>query len=39
VLGIVGALLLLGGGGLGWYAWRSVRPANKLGYRKDFLRR
>jgi hypothetical protein len=39
VLGIFGALLLLGGGGLGWYAWRSGRPANRLGYRKDFLRK
>jgi hypothetical protein len=39
VLGVVGVLLLLGGGGLGWYAWRSGRPANRLGYRKDLLRR
>lgn len=39
VLGIVGALFLLGGAGLGWYAWRSGRPTHKLGFRKDLLRR
>jgi murein DD-endopeptidase MepM/ murein hydrolase activator NlpD len=30
VLGIVGALLLLGGAGLGYYAWRSSKPESKL---------
>ncbi len=30
LLGIVGGLLLLGGAGLGWYAWRSGRPASKF---------
>jgi len=27
---IFGAILLLGGAGLGWYAWRSARPESKL---------
>jgi hypothetical protein len=31
ILAIFGALLLLGGAGLGWYAWRSARPESKLG--------
>ncbi len=31
LLGIVGGLLLLGGAGLGWYAWRMGRPASKFG--------
>ena len=30
VLGIFGALFLLGGAGLGYYAWRSGRPDSKL---------
>jgi hypothetical protein len=30
MLGIVGALLLLGGIGLGYYAWRTSRPESKL---------
>jgi hypothetical protein len=30
ILAIFGALLLLGGAGLGWYAWRSARPESKL---------
>ncbi|KXK10728.1 MAG: hypothetical protein UZ14_CFX002003114 [Chloroflexi bacterium OLB14] len=30
LLGIVGGLLLLGGAGLGYYAWRSSRPESKL---------
>ncbi|MBI3167193.1 MAG: LysM peptidoglycan-binding domain-containing protein [Chloroflexi bacterium] len=30
VLGIFGALLLLGGAGLGYYAWRSNKPESKL---------
>jgi murein DD-endopeptidase MepM/ murein hydrolase activator NlpD len=29
-LGILGAILLLGGGILGYYAWRSARPQSKL---------
>lgn len=29
-LGIFGAILLLGGAGLGYYAWRSGRPESKL---------
>ena len=30
VLGIFGALLLLGGAGLGYYAWRTGKPESKL---------
>jgi len=30
ILGIVGGLLLLGGIGLGYYAWRTSRPESKL---------
>lgn len=30
VLGIVGGLLLLGGAGLGYYAWRTSKPESKL---------
>jgi murein DD-endopeptidase MepM/ murein hydrolase activator NlpD len=30
VLGILGALFLLGGGALGYYAWRSGKPESKL---------
>jgi hypothetical protein len=30
VLGIFGILFLLGGAGLGYYAWRSSRPESKL---------
>jgi uncharacterized membrane protein len=30
MLGILGAVLLLGGAGLGYYAWRSGRPESKL---------
>ena len=31
ILAIFGALLLLGGAGLGWYAWRSAKPESRLG--------
>ena len=30
LLGIIGALLLLGGAGVGYYAWRSNKPDSKL---------
>jgi LysM repeat protein len=30
LVAILGALLLLGGAGLGWYAWRSAKPESKL---------
>ncbi len=30
LFGILGAVLLLGGAGLGWYAWRMGRPESKL---------
>lgn len=30
ILGIIGTLLLLGGVGLGYYAWRTSRPESKL---------
>ncbi len=30
LFGIIGGLLLLGGVGLGYYAWRSGRPETKL---------
>lgn len=30
ILGIIGSLLLLGGIGLGYYAWRTSRPESKL---------
>jgi hypothetical protein len=30
ILGIIGGLLLLGGIGLGYYAWRTSRPESKL---------
>ncbi len=30
IFGILGAVLLLGGAGLGWYAWRMGRPESKL---------
>jgi len=30
VLGIFGILFLLGGAGLGYYAWRSSKPESKL---------
>jgi hypothetical protein len=39
LMGILGGILLLGGGGLGWYAWRMNRPASKLGRGSDLLKR
>jgi len=39
ILGIAGAVLLLGGGGLGWYAWRMGRPASKLSGSSSFLKK
>ena len=39
VLGIVGAVLLIGGGALGYYAYRSARPESKLAGRSGFLRK
>ena len=39
IFGIVGGLLLLGGAGLGYYAWRSGRPESKLSGGKGFLKK
>jgi hypothetical protein len=39
VLGILGAVLLLGGAGLGWYAWQMNRPSSKLGRGSNLLKR
>ncbi|MGE5250301.1 MAG: LysM peptidoglycan-binding domain-containing protein [Bacteroidota bacterium] len=39
LLGILGGILLLGGGGLGWYAWRMNRPAGRLGRGSALLKR
>ena len=38
VLGILGGLLLVGGAGLGWYAWQMNRPSSKLGRGSLFKR-
>jgi murein DD-endopeptidase MepM/ murein hydrolase activator NlpD len=38
VLGVLGGLLLVGGAGLGWYAWQMNRPSSKLG-RGGFFRK
>jgi hypothetical protein len=37
-LGIIGLLLLLGGGALGYYAWRSGKPESRLGGGSRFLK-
>jgi len=39
LLGIVGALMLLGGVGLGWYAWRMRQPRGKLRLNKSLLKK
>jgi len=38
-LGIFGAILLLSGGALGYYAWRSGKPESKLAGRSGLLRK
>lgn len=38
VFGIIGALLLLGGAGLGYYAWRSGKPESKLAGGNNILK-
>jgi hypothetical protein len=37
LMGILGALLLLGGLGMGWYALRLRRPSHKMGGSKGYL--
>jgi len=39
VLGILGVLMLLGGGVLGYYVWRSGRPESKLAGRSGLLKK
>jgi len=39
LFGILGAVLLLGGAGLGWYAWRMGKPSSKFGGGKGMLRK
>ena len=39
VFGIIGGLLLLGGAGLGYYAWRSGKPESKLSGGSGVLKR
>jgi len=39
IFGIIGGLLLLGGAGLGYYAWRSGKPESKLSGRSGFLKK
>lgn len=39
VFGIIGGLLLLGGAGLGYYAWRAGRPESKLSGGSGMLRK
>ncbi len=38
VFGIIGALLLLGGAGLGYYAWKSGKPESKLAGGNNILK-
>jgi hypothetical protein len=39
ILGILGVLLLLGGGGLGWYAWRMRQPKSKLSSKSPLIKK
>jgi hypothetical protein len=39
LLGVLGGLLLLGGAGLGWFAWQMNRPGGKLGRSTALLKR
>jgi len=39
LFGILGAVLLLGGAGLGYYAWRSGKPESKLSGGSNFLKK
>jgi len=39
IFGILGGLLLLGGGALGYYAWKSGRPESKLSGGRGFLKK
>lgn len=39
VLGMIGIVLLLGGGGLAWYAYRMGRPESKLGGGSSFIKK
>ena len=39
IFGIIGGLLLLGGAGLGYYAWRAGRPESKLSGGNGMLRK
>jgi murein DD-endopeptidase MepM/ murein hydrolase activator NlpD len=39
IFGIIGGLLLLGGAGLGYYAWRSGKPESKLSGKSGFLKK
>ncbi len=39
VLGVIGGLLLVGGAGLGWYAWQMNRPSSKLGRGPGFFKK
>ena len=39
IFGIIGGLLLLGGAGLGYYAWRSGKPESRLSGGSGFLKK
>jgi LysM repeat protein len=39
LLGILGAIFLLGGAGLGYYAWRSGKPESKLAGKSGYLKK